>query len=103
VAWDHVERTLAVPEARQRLVPTGVTVSLGWETGRCLARVGSDVTRPRQRTARDGLVAALAADDLLDDGTAPGAASRGVGLTVSGGLGSITGTQRLLHLDGWAG
>jgi hypothetical protein len=92
VGWNHVEPTSAVPGATSRLVPTGVTISFHWETGRCLALVASDVTSRRQRRARDELVTRLAADGMLGDG---------VGLAVSGGVASLTRSHRLLHLEGW--
>jgi hypothetical protein len=98
IAWNHVEPTAAVRGATARLVPTGATVSFHWETGRCLALVASDVTRPQHRTARDELLVRLAADGLLN---AADDHSSGVGLDVTGGVVSLSRSHRLLHLEGF--
>ena len=94
VAWDHVEESTPTQGATRRHVPTGATVVLGWTDGRCLALVTSDVTADSHRQGRDNLLTMLDEDGLLDlDG--------GVGLHVSGGVATLRGTQRLLHLAGW--
>ena len=99
VAWNHLETTRALRGAKKRLVPTGATASLSWDSGECLALVRSSVTQRRQRAARDDLLARLDGDGLLADDVSRGA--RGVGLRVSGGVADVSRTHRLLHLEGW--
>ena len=100
VAWNHVERVVQNGRgATQRLLRTGATVVLGWEDGRCLALVRSDVTGRRQRRERDDLLLQLDAHGLIEDGSGPEGA--GVRLDVSGGVATMTGTHGLLHLAGW--
>ena len=100
VAWNHVEKVAKNARgARQRLVPTGATVVLKWEDGRCLALVRSDVTGRAHRRSRDGLMLELDGQGLLDDGEGPDVS--GVRLRVSGGVATLSSTHRLLHLAGW--
>ena len=97
VAWDHEEESaVSVGGARRRRVATGVTFALRWDDGRCLALVSSDVTARRHRAQRDELVRQLADDGLLD-----GPEEGGLGVRVAGGVATVSGTQRLLHLAGW--
>jgi hypothetical protein len=97
VAWDHVEKVAGNSRgATRRLVPTGVTVVLGWDTGRCLAMVRSDVTGRSHRRERDTLMLRLDELGLLDDGSGDG-----VRLRVTDGVASMSSTHRLLHLAGW--
>jgi hypothetical protein len=99
VAWNHVEDSgPALRGAGQRHVATGATVSLRWDDGRCLALVTSDVTGRRHRQERDQLLLRLDEDGLLDDGAGD---AYGVGLDVAGGVATLSGTHRLLHLAGW--
>jgi hypothetical protein len=95
VAWDHVEKvaknSLGI---RQRPVPTGLTVALRWQDGRCLALVRSDVTGRVQRRERDALLQRLGVEGLLDDGS-------GIRLDVTNGVATLSSTHRLLHLAGW--
>jgi hypothetical protein len=101
VAWNHVERVVKNQRgATHRLVPTGATVVLKWDDGRCLALVRSDVTGRRQRSERDDLLLQLDAHGLIDDGES-GPDAAGVLLRVSGGVATLTSTHRLLHLAGW--
>ena len=97
VAWDHEEDS-AVPVggARRRRVATGVTFVLRWDDGRCLALVSSDVTAGQHREERDALVRRLAEEGLLD-----GPDESGPGVRVAGGVATLSGTHRLLHLEGW--
>ena len=80
---------------RQRLVPTGVTISLLWDTGQCLALVRSDVTTSAQREARDELLAKLLAADLVEDDPHN---PQHIGIRRSAGVVSLSRTHRLLHL-----
>ena len=97
VAWNHIEKVVKNGRgATQRLVPTGATVALRWEDGRCLALVESDVTGRAHRKERDVLMLELDDKGMLDDGDGPG-----VRLQVTGGLAKLSSTHRLLHLAGW--
>jgi hypothetical protein len=95
VGWNHLEDT-AVARARRRVVPTGVTISLFWDTGRCLALVRSDVTAAAQRLARDDLMTKLLAANLLDEDSDD---PQHVRLRRSSGVVSLAQTHRLLHLE----
>ncbi|MGH3366003.1 MAG: hypothetical protein ACRDOY_02240 [Nocardioidaceae bacterium] len=100
VAWDHLEDSSAdVRGAQRRHLPTGATISLRWEDGRCLALVTSDVTGEQHRNARDALLLRLDEDGLLDAGDAD--ASARVGIRVADGAATLSSTHRLLHLAGW--
>lgn len=94
VAWSHSE-DVAGDVPRTRVVPTGATVVLKWESGECLALVDSDVTDQGHQDERDRLLAQLEADGLLE---AEG--DVGVGLRGEGDAG-LRGSHRLLHLAGW--
>ena len=78
-----------------RVVPTGATVVLEWETGGCLALVRSDVSSADHQRDRDRLLAELEEDGVLEaeDGA-------GVGLRGTGDSG-LRASHRLLHLAGW--
>ena len=95
VGWNHFEPA-AAGRAQQRVVPTGLTISLLWETGQCLALVRSDVTAVAQRGARDDLMAELMAADLLDEDSSD---PQHVGVRRSSGVVSLSQTHRLLHLE----
>lgn len=94
VAWNDTE-VAAGPVGRMRVVPTGATVVLEWETGECLALVRSDVSGADHRRDRDRLLAELEEDGVLE--TEEGA---GVGLRGNGDSG-LRASHRLLHLAGW--
>jgi hypothetical protein len=94
VAW-NVREDAAGETGRTRVVPTGATVVLDWDTGECLALVGSDVTASQHRDERDAFLLGLEHDGLLERGDGTGVAVRGdddAGLRNS---------HRLLHLAGW--
>jgi hypothetical protein len=96
VAWNHVEDSgTPLRGVRRRNVATGATIALHWPDGRCLALVTSDVTAARHREGRDGLLRQLADDGLLDD------ADDALRIRVAGGVATLSGSQRLLHLAGW--
>lgn len=104
VAWDHVESSdAAVEGAPKRRVPTGATVALRWDDGRCLALVTSDVTSDLHRSDRDGLMRRLEEEGLLDEGRDEAGPDGVVGLRVYDGIANLTSTHRLLHLAGWDG
>ena len=65
VAWNHAEEA-AGASRRMRVVPTGATVALKWDTGACLALVHSDVGGADQRRDRDRLLSQLAEDGVLE-------------------------------------
>ena len=96
IAWGAAEDS-AVPlgGARRRHVPTGATVALRWDDGRCLAVVRSDVTGSRHREERDTLLRELDDDGALDR------TGDGVTVSVAAGVARLTGTHRLLHLERW--
>jgi hypothetical protein len=100
VGWNSVE-TVRIPSrtAKERLVPTGATLSFAWDTGACLALVRSDIAGDRHQQDRDRLLAQLQADGLLDEAT-PGRAER-LGFDAAGGYVRLSGSHRLLHLEGW--
>lgn len=100
VAWNHVEPAVPARGARRRVVPTGVTVSLHWDDGRCLALVTSDVTGEAHRAERDALLLRLAEEGLLDEALGTENPT-GVGMRVSDDVVTLTSTHRLLHLAGW--
>lgn len=94
VAWNHTEDA-AGGAARKRVVPTGATVVLKWESGECLALVHSDVTGNAHQQERDRLLVELEAGGVLGaDG------DDGVGLRGEGDAG-LRSSHRLLHLAGW--
>jgi hypothetical protein len=94
VSWNATEDA-AGATGRTRVVPTGATVALGWDTGECLALVGSDVTDPQHRTERDALLLQLEQEGLLDPGGEAGVAVRGEDDA------GLRNSHRLLHLAGW--
>ena len=98
IAWNDTEDA-AGTVGRVRVVPTGATVVLNWETGKCLALVRSDVSGVDHRRDRDRLLAQLEEDEALDtdDGAA---AEETVGLRGNGDAG-LRASHRLLHLAGW--
>lgn len=96
VAWDQTEEAGGHP-GRIRVVPTGATVVLQWDTGECLALVRSDVSDADHRTERDRLLAELEEGGMLETDH-----EAGVGLSGSGDVG-LRDSHRLLHLAGWDG
>jgi hypothetical protein len=94
VAWNDTEEAAGSP-GRMRVVPTGATVALEWDTGRCLALLRSDVSGAAHRQDRDRLLRQLEDEGVLeaDDGV-------GVGLRGNGDSG-LRSSHRLLHLAGW--
>jgi len=98
VGWSLAEPAkLPARPAKQRLVPTGATVSIHWETGRCLALVTSEILVKQHAIARDRLAARLIADGLADGDESPGRFRMGT----SGDVVTISASHRLLHLEGW--
>jgi hypothetical protein len=94
VSWNHTEDA-AGGAPRMRVVPTGATVVLKWETGECLALVHSDVTGADQQRERDRLLVELENEGVLEADDEAGIGLRGPG---DAGLRS---SHRLLHLAGW--
>lgn len=94
VAWNHTEDVTG-DAPRLRVVPTGATVVLKWETGECLALVHSDVTGADQQRERDRLLGELENQGVLEPDD-----EAGVGLRGAGDAG-LRGSHRLLHLAGW--
>ncbi|PVG80866.1 hypothetical protein DDE18_21020 [Nocardioides gansuensis] len=94
VAWNHTEDATGRAR-RMRVVPTGATVALKWETGECLALVRSDVTSADQQRERDRLLVELEHEGVLEPDD-----EAGVGLRGAGDAG-LHGSHRLLHLAGW--
>jgi hypothetical protein len=94
VSWNHTEDA-AGGAPRMRVVPTGATVVLEWETGECLALVHSDVTGADQQRERDRLLVELESEGVLEADDEAGIGLRGPG---DAGLRS---SHRLLHLAGW--
>jgi hypothetical protein len=92
VTWNDTEDAAG---GRTRVVPTGATLVLKWETGECLALVQSDVTGADHREDRDRLLAQLEQDGVLETDEEAGVGLRGAG---DAGLRS---SHRLLHLAGW--
>lgn len=89
VAWDGDEPAeLPGASGRKRLVRTGATVSLLWDTGRCLALVTSEILEPQHRADRDAFLVQLLHDE---DGE--------VTLDETGEFIQLSGTHRLLHLS----
>ena len=78
VAWNDTEEA-AGPAGRIRVLPTGATVVLEWETGECLALVRSDVGGDGHRQDRDRLLA-----ELEKEGVLPSADGDGVGIESPG-------------------
>jgi hypothetical protein len=98
VAWSVSEpATVEGLPPRSRLVPTGATVSILWDTGRCLALVTSEITARQHTESRDRLAAQLIADGWADRPVVPGRFR----LDTSGDVITMTGSHRLLHLEGW--
>jgi hypothetical protein len=96
VAW-NVTEDAAGATGRTRVVPTGATVTLDWDTGECLAMVSSDVTGQQHRTERDTFLLELEQEGLLEQDDETGVAVRG---DEDAGLRN---SHRLLHLAGWWG
>ncbi len=94
ISWNDTEDA-AGGSGRIRVVPTGSTVVLEWATGECLALVHSDVTGAGHRRERDGLLAQLEQEGLLEPDDVAGVGLRGTG---DAGLRC---SHRLLHLAGW--
>ncbi|MFC0682614.1 hypothetical protein ACFFGH_32700 [Lysobacter korlensis] len=100
VGWSHVEPArMPNGTSKDRLVPTGATVSFAWGTGECLALVVSDIASRQHQHARDQLLVQLESDGLLDE-SASGPAER-LGVDDSGAFVTLSRTHRLLHLEGW--
>lgn len=102
VAWNHAE-DVAGGAPRTRVVPTGATVVLKWETGECLAVINSDVTGQGQQRERDRLLRELEAEGVLVAGVEAGVgAGEGAGVRLRGvGDVGLRSSHRLLHLAGW--
>lgn len=98
VVWNDTEDA-AGTAGRMRVVPTGVTVVLKWETGECLALVRSDVSGVAHRRDRDRLLAQLEEDGVLETHDGPDVEAN-VGFRGSGDAG-LRASHRLLHLTGW--
>ncbi|MBD3926333.1 hypothetical protein IEZ26_17035 [Nocardioides cavernae] len=100
IAWNDTEDSTGTVGG-MRVVPTGATVVLKWDTGECLALVRSDVTGVEHRRDRDRLLAQLEEDGALatHDGADVG---ESVGLRSDGDSG-LRASHRLLHLAGWDG
>lgn len=94
VSWNATEDAAGAP-GRRRVVPTGATVAVGWDTGECLAVVRSDVTGPQHRTERDTLLLQLEQRGLLERDGDAGVAVRGEDDA------GLRNSHRLLHLAGW--
>jgi hypothetical protein len=94
VAWNHPEAASG-GDNRTRVVATGATLVLRWDTGECLALVHSDVTKPAHQAARDDLLHLLEEDQVLGTGEEAGVRLRGQGDV------GLLGSHRLLHLAGW--
>ncbi|MDQ4137972.1 MAG: hypothetical protein M3116_03905, partial [Actinomycetota bacterium] len=100
VGWNHVESArLPNGTGKDRLVPTGATLSFRWDTGNCLALVISDIAAQQHQQARDELLARLDSDGLLEE--TPSSESQRLGVDASGGLVTLSRSHRLLHLEGW--
>ncbi len=100
VAWNHVERAhLPHGVEKKRLVPTGTTVSWLWETGRCLARVRSDIVDDAHQADRDRFLAQLIDGGLLD--VSASASANGVSLDDTEDYVTLSRSHRLLHLEEW--
>ena len=119
ISWDVLEDNgAAVVPARRRRLRTGATLAWRWQDGRLLALVHSDVTRAEQRDARDRaltnlvLAGAVAVADREGSPTTPGLRPREATpdrdhrpvaqVRLYGDIVRVTGTQRLLHIDGVA-
>jgi hypothetical protein len=106
VVWDAIEPNgVAGIPARQRRIPTGVTLALRWDDGSVLALVHSDATRAELRQERDAMLAKLLEDELLTItdpgiGTLRAGTAQGVDVRITGDVARVTGTQRLLHAVG---
>ncbi len=100
VAWNHVELAhLPRGVEKKRLVPTGATVSWLWETGRCLARVRSDIVDDAHQADRDRFLAQLIDGGLLDVSASAGV--NGVSLDDTQDYVTLARSHRLLHLEEW--
>ncbi len=98
VAWNHVEDAhLPNGAQKNRLVPTGATISFHWGTGKCLALVVSDILAPHYQEQRDAFLAQLVDDGLLDET----ASADRVALEAADGYVTLARSHRLLHLEGW--
>lgn len=99
IGWNAVEPA-RMPDGtgRDRLVPTGATLSFSWDTGRCLALVASDIVERQHQHARDQLLAQLDADGLLDEAAS---GPERLAVDASGGFVTLSRSHRLLHLEGW--
>ncbi len=94
VAWNQAEEA-AGPSGRLRVLPTGATVALHWDSGECLAMVTSDVGSADHRRDRDRLLDQLAAEGVLDPDDDAGVDVH------SPDDAALRGSHRLLHLAGW--
>ena len=94
VAWNETEEA-AGASRRMRVVPTGATVALNWDTGACLAVVNSDVGSADHRRDRDRLLSQLAEDGVLEPDDDAGVKLHGPGDA------ALRNSHRLLHLAGW--
>jgi len=100
VAWNHVEKAqLPRGVEKKRLVPTGATVSWLWETGRCLARVRSDIVGDAHQAERDRFLSHLIDGGLLE--VSASASVNGVSLDDTEDYVTLSRSHRLLHLEEW--
>jgi hypothetical protein len=107
VSWDAVEtNTVSALHAPKRRVRTGATTAIRWDDGKVLALVRSDVMKPSQREARDKFLTALLADGRVsvedaDRGNTQPKTGSGVEIRILGDVAKVSGTQRLLHIEGF--
>jgi hypothetical protein len=94
VAWNHTEEAQG-RAGQMRVVPTGATVVLKWDTGECLALVRSDVSSAEHHKDRDRLLAQLEQGGMLETDDNVGVGVRG------GGDAGLHNSHHLLHLAGW--
>jgi hypothetical protein len=94
VAWNETEEA-AGASRHVRVVSTGATVALNWDSGACVALVNSDVGSAEHRRDRDRLLAQLTEDGVLEPDDDAGVELHGPGDA------ALRGSHRLLHLAGW--
>lgn len=104
VSWDHTEpNRVRRLRAGRRVIRTGATLAIAWDSKEVLAVLRSDSADPASRATRDALIRRLLDENALSvertGSTVRPTAQSAVAL-VQGGTARVKGNSRLLHLSG---
>jgi hypothetical protein len=106
VSWDHIEANgVRRLRAARRVIRTGATLAIEWDSKQVLAVLRSDAADPASRDSRDAMIRRLLEENALVvdrvGATVRPTAAPAVAL-VEGGTARIKANSRLLHLSGRA-